>query len=105
MQDCGVLEKGRQSLPAGSRNGSEEKAALAEPGSVSVCGNRAEKGDVGQNLQKHISSPGTGGSGVKDPPRGWWEMALGRRPGTTAWRILNQNEGFICFMKQWELLQ
>ena len=34
MQDCGISEKGRQSFPAGSRNGSEEKAALAEPGSI-----------------------------------------------------------------------
>lgn len=30
-QDGGILEKRRQSFPAGSRSGSEEKAALAEP--------------------------------------------------------------------------
>ena len=74
-------------------------------GSIYVCGSGAEEGDVSQNPERHICSPEIGGSELRICITGWWEMTLARKLGATAWRAVNQNEGFIHFMKQWEVLE
>lgn len=54
-QDGGILEKRRQSFPAGSRNGSEEKAALAEPeGEAFRCVEVEQRKGVGAETYRGV---------------------------------------------------